>query len=107
MKLQDLARQLGCPLDGAGDVDVTRVATIADAGPGDVTFLGNSKYAGAVATTRAACAARGAGRPETRSSTRAVERTSERRVGRMAHLRVYYPEYVTGLRVAGRAPPTR
>jgi UDP-3-O-[3-hydroxymyristoyl] glucosamine N-acyltransferase len=44
VKLRELAERLECRLDGDGDVDVTRVAGIEDAGPGDVTFLANAKY---------------------------------------------------------------
>ncbi len=53
MKLAELAARLECRLEGDGDVDVTRVAGIHDAGPGDVTFLANSKYEKSLATTEA------------------------------------------------------
>jgi UDP-3-O-[3-hydroxymyristoyl] glucosamine N-acyltransferase len=51
--LADLARQLGCRLEGDGTIDVVRVAGIEDAGPGEVTFLANPKYAPKLAATRA------------------------------------------------------
>jgi UDP-3-O-[3-hydroxymyristoyl] glucosamine N-acyltransferase len=53
MTLAELARRLGCRLEGDGAVDVTRVAGIEDAGPGDVTFLANPKYASKLPGTRA------------------------------------------------------
>jgi UDP-3-O-[3-hydroxymyristoyl] glucosamine N-acyltransferase len=53
VKLRELADRLGCRLEGDGDIDVVRVATIHDAGPGDVTFLANPKYESALAGTRA------------------------------------------------------
>ncbi|MFI5177227.1 MAG: UDP-3-O-(3-hydroxymyristoyl)glucosamine N-acyltransferase [Vicinamibacterales bacterium] len=53
MTLADLARQLGCRLEGDGAIDIVRVAGIEDAGPGEVTFLANSKYASKLAATRA------------------------------------------------------
>ncbi|HUL74271.1 MAG TPA: UDP-3-O-(3-hydroxymyristoyl)glucosamine N-acyltransferase [Vicinamibacterales bacterium] len=53
MTLADLARELGCRLDGDGTIDVVRVAGIEDAGPGEVTFLANPKYASKLAATRA------------------------------------------------------
>ena len=53
MKLAELAARLDCRLEGDGDVEVTRVAGIQDARPGDVTFLANSKYEKALATTAA------------------------------------------------------
>ena len=53
MKLAELAARLECRLEGDGDVDITRVAGIQDAGPGDVTFLANRKYEKALSRTRA------------------------------------------------------
>jgi len=53
VKLYELAERLDCRLEGDGDVDVTRVAGILDAGPGDVTFLANTKYEKSLAQTRA------------------------------------------------------
>jgi UDP-3-O-[3-hydroxymyristoyl] glucosamine N-acyltransferase len=54
VKLRDLAERLGCRLEGDGEIDIVRVATIHDAGPGDLTFLANPKYESALKTTRAA-----------------------------------------------------
>ena len=51
--LEELARRLDCRLEGDGTTVVTRVAGIDDAGPGDLTFLTNPKYANRLATTRA------------------------------------------------------
>jgi UDP-3-O-[3-hydroxymyristoyl] glucosamine N-acyltransferase len=45
LKLSELAARLECRLEGDGDVQISRVAGIEDAGPGDVTFFVNSKYA--------------------------------------------------------------
>ncbi|MGE0461215.1 MAG: UDP-3-O-(3-hydroxymyristoyl)glucosamine N-acyltransferase [Vicinamibacterales bacterium] len=53
MTLGDLAAALGCPLEGDGSLDIVRVARIEEAGPGDLTFLVNMKYAHALAATRA------------------------------------------------------
>ena len=53
MKLRDLAERLGCRLEGDGEIDIVRVATIEDAGPGELTFLANPKYESALKTTRA------------------------------------------------------
>lgn len=56
MKLGALAKHLGCRVDGAAaavDVEITRVNSLADAGPGDLTFLTNHKFASQVAATRA------------------------------------------------------
>jgi UDP-3-O-[3-hydroxymyristoyl] glucosamine N-acyltransferase len=57
MQLSALANALGCSLDGGGAkkgaVEISRVAGLEDARPGDVTFLSNRKYAKHVAKTRA------------------------------------------------------
>jgi len=51
--LRELADCLGCRLDGDGAIEITRVAGIGDAGPGDLTFLANPKYEKALRSTRA------------------------------------------------------
>jgi len=51
--LSELAEHLHCRLEGDGAVRVHRVAGIEEAGPGDLTFLANSKYASKLETTRA------------------------------------------------------
>jgi UDP-3-O-[3-hydroxymyristoyl] glucosamine N-acyltransferase len=53
MTLTELAARLGCRLDGDGAIEVRRVASLDEAGPGDLTFLANTKYAGQLASTRA------------------------------------------------------
>jgi len=53
VKLSELATRLDCRLEGDGELDVTRVAGIQDAQPGDLTFLANPKYEKLLATTRA------------------------------------------------------
>ena len=55
MKLIDLATHLGATLTGAdGQAEVTGMAGIETAGPGEVTFVANPKYASLARTTRAA-----------------------------------------------------
>ena len=60
MKLKDLAERLGAELVAGneqeipGDVEITGVAGIEDAGSGHVTFVANPKYAGLARSTRAA-----------------------------------------------------
>lgn len=53
MKLGDLAARLGCELEGDPGIEIARAASIQAAGPGDLTFLANTKYAGSLRTTRA------------------------------------------------------
>lgn len=54
MILRELASQLDCELQGAGEVEIRGVAGIEEAGPGDLTFLSNRRYTPYLATTRAA-----------------------------------------------------
>jgi UDP-3-O-[3-hydroxymyristoyl] glucosamine N-acyltransferase len=53
MKLAELASALGCELAGDGSIEITSVAGMEQAGPGDLTFLANPKYAPRVKHTRA------------------------------------------------------
>jgi UDP-3-O-[3-hydroxymyristoyl] glucosamine N-acyltransferase len=53
VRLAELAERLGAVLEGDGAIEVTRVAGIEQAGPGEVTFLANARYGAALATTRA------------------------------------------------------
>jgi UDP-3-O-[3-hydroxymyristoyl] glucosamine N-acyltransferase len=55
MKLQELADQLGATLTGGNpQTEITGVAGIETAGPGEVTFVANPKYAALARSTRAA-----------------------------------------------------
>jgi len=55
MKLADIASQLGARLEnGSPDTEITGVAGIEQAGPRQVTFVANPKYAAAARTTKAA-----------------------------------------------------
>jgi UDP-3-O-[3-hydroxymyristoyl] glucosamine N-acyltransferase len=53
MKLSEIASALGARLEGNADVEITGVAGIEEAGPGQLTFVANPKYAPAAKTTRA------------------------------------------------------
>jgi len=52
--LRDLAARLGCELRGNPDVEITGVAGMEQAGPTEITFLANPKYAPRLRHTRAA-----------------------------------------------------
>src|SRR5450432_3922911 len=54
MKLGDIAQRLGCELEGDPGVEINGIAGIERAGPGELTFLSNTRYRPAVRTTRAA-----------------------------------------------------
>ncbi len=53
MKLAELAQKLSCRLEGPPELEVSGVAGMEHAGPGQVTFLANRKYFGLLKTTRA------------------------------------------------------
>lgn len=54
MKLGEIAGTLGARLEnGSPDAEITGVAGIEEAGPGQITFVANPKYAAAVRSTRA------------------------------------------------------
>jgi UDP-3-O-[3-hydroxymyristoyl] glucosamine N-acyltransferase len=54
MKLRDLANALGCRLSGDGEIEITGLAGMEQAGPHQLTFLANPKYAHRVKHTKAA-----------------------------------------------------
>jgi UDP-3-O-[3-hydroxymyristoyl] glucosamine N-acyltransferase len=54
MKLGELAEKLGCAVQGDAGIEITGVAGIEEAAPGELTFLVNRKYKAALETTRAA-----------------------------------------------------
>lgn len=53
MKLRDIAEKLGCELEGDGTLEISGVAGMEDAKPGDLTFLANRKYKSGVDATEA------------------------------------------------------
>jgi UDP-3-O-[3-hydroxymyristoyl] glucosamine N-acyltransferase len=55
--LSDIARVLNCPdLPEAGQQPITGLATLEEAGPDQLTFVGSERYAAGLETTRAAAA---------------------------------------------------
>jgi UDP-3-O-[3-hydroxymyristoyl] glucosamine N-acyltransferase len=54
MTLSEIAGRLGAELVGAVDVEITGVAGIEHAGPSEITFVANPKYAPLAKTTKAA-----------------------------------------------------
>jgi UDP-3-O-[3-hydroxymyristoyl] glucosamine N-acyltransferase len=53
VRLSELAERLGCRLEGDGTIDITRVAGLEAAGPGDISFFSNARYLPALRATRA------------------------------------------------------
>lgn len=64
MKLCDLAARLGCQLEGDGAVEIVGVSGLESAGPGEVTFFANRRYAAKLRTTRASAVIVGPDAPE-------------------------------------------
>ena len=54
MKLGELASRLGAELRGNADLEITGVKGIEEAGPSEITFVANPKYAGLARKTSAA-----------------------------------------------------
>ncbi len=54
LTVKDIAEKLGATFKGDGDREIHGLAGIDEAGEGDITFVAHMKYAGALATTRAA-----------------------------------------------------
>lgn len=54
MKLGEIVSRLGCKLEGDGEIQITGVAGVEEAGPGQLTFLSNPKYRREAERTRAA-----------------------------------------------------
>jgi len=54
MKLGELASRLGAELRGDADLEIRGVKGIEEAGPSEITFVANPRYAGLARTTRAA-----------------------------------------------------
>ena len=53
MKLQELAQKLGCRLEGNPETEISGVAGIERAAPGQLTFFANRRYSRLLKTTRA------------------------------------------------------
>jgi len=53
MKLEEIATRLGCTLATGGSIEITGIAGMEQAGPTELTFLANPKYAHKVKDTRA------------------------------------------------------
>jgi len=89
VKLGDLAAQLGCQLEGDGEIDVASVASLEQAGPGQLTFLANPKYASQLATSRASAVL---ATPEINGAPCAVLRTSNPYLAFARAMRLLHPE---------------
>jgi len=53
IKLKDICKHLGGDLSGDGEIDITGISGINEAIPSQITFVANTKYLSAIATTKA------------------------------------------------------
>jgi UDP-3-O-[3-hydroxymyristoyl] glucosamine N-acyltransferase len=63
LTLKELAERLACRLEGDGAIEIRGVAGIEEAGPGQITFFSNPRYAAALRTTRASAVIAGDAAP--------------------------------------------
>src|SRR2546427_7331691 len=61
MKLAEITQKLGCRIEGNAELEITGVAGLENAQPGQLTFLSNPKYRALVETTRASAILLGEG----------------------------------------------
>jgi len=54
MKLSEIAAQIQARLEGPGDTEISSVASLAEAGPGEISFLTDRRYAEQAAASQAA-----------------------------------------------------
>lgn len=66
MKLAELAQKLSCIVEGDANLEITGVAGIDEAQPGELTFIVNRKYRPALETTRASAIICATGEPRSR-----------------------------------------
>lgn len=72
LTLQEIVRRLGGEVVGDGTIAVSGVATLDDAGPGEITFLANPSYRRKLAATRASAVILGPRDREATAITRIV-----------------------------------
>src|SRR5471032_2681710 len=97
MKLRDLAERLACRLEGDskidGEAEIVRVAGIQDAGPGDLTFVANSKYLPALSTTRASAVLLREDAPAPETMQSAILRTADPYLAFARAVGVFAPQW--------------
>jgi UDP-3-O-[3-hydroxymyristoyl] glucosamine N-acyltransferase len=105
MKLAALALLLGAELQGDGDVEITGVAGIEDAGPEEVTFVANPRYAALARTTNAAAVLVAHDFPEIATATL---RTANPYLSWAKTVQLFYraPEYAVGIHPTAAIHPT-
>lgn len=105
MKLAELAERLGAELRGDGHVEVTGVRGIEDAGPAEITFVANPRYAGLARTTRAVAVLVEPEFPEIETATLRI-RNPYHAFSRALGMFYQPPQYATGIHPTAVIDPT-
>jgi UDP-3-O-[3-hydroxymyristoyl] glucosamine N-acyltransferase len=111
MKLGEIAKQLGCRLEGDGSVDIQGVAGIEHAGPGQLTFVSNPRYMQATRNTRASAVLLGKNIQVDREpglTTLSVLRSENAYLDFARALEIFYPppSYEPGIHATAVIAPT-
>ena len=105
MKLSTLAEHLGATLHGDPSAEITRVAGIETAAPGDLTFVSNPKYAALARTTKATAILVEPAFPEIHTATLRIE-NPYLAFARAIELFYWPPAYVPGIHPTAAIAPT-
>lgn len=97
MTVREAAETLGLAFEGDGELTLTGVAPLADAGPGDVSFIKNRKAAREAEGTRAACLIVPLDYDNAAGATVMRAKDPRREMGRMVRLLVPEPQAVPGV----------
>jgi UDP-3-O-[3-hydroxymyristoyl] glucosamine N-acyltransferase len=91
MKLSDIAQRLGCELRGNGEIEISGVNGIDEAGPGELTFVANKKYLAKLPATKAAAVILA---PDMPAVSLPSLRTANPYLAFAQVLELFYPPYV-------------
>jgi UDP-3-O-[3-hydroxymyristoyl] glucosamine N-acyltransferase len=77
LRLREIADRLGCRLEGDGDIEIVRIASLKQAQPGDLSFVANARYLGQMAATKASAVILGTTARDASASPCAVLRADD------------------------------
>jgi UDP-3-O-[3-hydroxymyristoyl] glucosamine N-acyltransferase len=88
MRLRELAEKLGCRLVGDGEIEVRGLASVEEAGEGDLTFVADPRHLGGLERSRASAVILREGDP---ASPKPTLRTEDPYLAFVTALRLFYP----------------
>jgi UDP-3-O-[3-hydroxymyristoyl] glucosamine N-acyltransferase len=105
MKLAEMAQALGAEIRGDGETEISGVAGLEEAGPGQVTFVANPRYAALARTTHAGAVIVSPEFPEIAAATL---RTANPYLAFAKAVQFFYrePEYAPGIHPTASIHPT-